>query len=397
MAGKILIVTDLDMKRLESSTEFNLLFLKECNQKNIAVEFVIPTNPCNLVKEKLEGVKFVYTVIENWWNKRNYLKRNNLCVAVKIFRLIKAKKPNLVVFNFCSAVTIFVIYVLLKVTSLRRPYLILLQQSEVRMNDSVYLFRKTKENFSKLRVLSWFVDAICPVSEAIKKQLIAKKINEAKIFVLYIGVNPDQFNRQVNLNELFSDLQLAEDAPIICTVSTLIEEKGYEYLLRAIKVVKTDIPSAKFIIIGEGPFLQRMRELGEELGISENIYFAGKRSDVPVILCSVDFLVHPSLREALPFTILEAMSARKAVIATSIGGIPELVKNGLNGILVPPRDYTALSDAILKLIRDKELCKSLGANGRIMVEKKFKIEKIIKDYFFLYESFLNKNSIKKAC
>jgi glycosyltransferase involved in cell wall biosynthesis len=126
--------------------------------------------------------------------------------------------------------------------------------------------------------------------------------------------------------------------------------------------------------------------LSEELRVRDNVIFAGFRSDIKEILSAVDLLVIPSLLEGFPMVTLEAMAMAKPIIATNIDGITEQITNGVNGILVPPKNPSALAKAALRVLNDKELAATIGLSARKKVEQEFSVEKMVAETEKVYQS-----------
>ena len=143
------------------------------------------------------------------------------------------------------------------------------------------------------------------------------------------------------------------------------------------------------MIEGEGEEERKMKKLCVELKIEKNVIFAGERSDIPEILFSKDIFVLPSLREGLGLAILEAMACGKPVIATNVGGIPEVVKDGENGILVSPKDPEALYRAMNELLDDREKREKMGRIGKRVCEESFSSNAMIEKIENLYDSLLS--------
>jgi glycosyltransferase involved in cell wall biosynthesis len=180
---------------------------------------------------------------------------------------------------------------------------------------------------------------------------------------IYNGVDLDLFS--------FRSRSSASEGPLtVLAVAHLIPEKGIEYLLRAMATVPDR--SARLLVVGDGPEESRLRRLASELGIAERTQFCGLRDDVASLLQEADVFVHPATwAEAFGWTIAEAMASGCAVIATQVGGIPELVEDGRSGILVPPADAGALARAIALLAGDASLRRELGRNARCRAEERF--------------------------
>lgn len=159
----------------------------------------------------------------------------------------------------------------------------------------------------------------------------------------------------------------------IVFVGSLEERKGIKYLIQAFPLIKASAPDVKLLVIGNplpgrGHYIDTLKELAK---YDENIIFAGSRPDVYDIIAACDVLVVPSLSEAFGRTVIEAMACRKPVVASNVGGIPEIVDDGKTGILVPPKSSEAIADAVIKLLTDKALADSMASEGRKKVERYF--------------------------
>lgn len=173
--------------------------------------------------------------------------------------------------------------------------------------------------------------------------------------------------------------------PFVLAIGRLQYIKGFDVLIKALAIVKKSFPSVKLILIGEGTERGALEKLSQRLGIKESVLFYGRmeHENVLKIIDICQFLVMPSRREAFGMVLIEAMSAGKAVIATNVGGIPELVIHEENGILVKSEDPDSMSSAILALIQDTQLTKKLGESGMKSIEKNFKWEQVSKKYLKL--------------
>jgi glycosyltransferase involved in cell wall biosynthesis len=154
---------------------------------------------------------------------------------------------------------------------------------------------------------------------------------------------------------------------VVLTPARLHEQKGHAYLLAA----AAQVPDATFVLAGDGPLRTELERRARELGIADRCVFLGHRSDVPDLLAAADLLVLPSLFEGLPVSVLEARAAQRPVVATAIGGTDEAVTHEVTGLLVPPRDPSALASAIRRLRADPALAQRLTAAGRERVERDF--------------------------
>jgi len=243
------------------------------------------------------------------------------------------------------------------------------------------------------RMTSFMVDRYIAVSESVERYIIQKsKIPERKISVIYNGVEvKNHTNLKVQNAKLLFNIEAKDN--IVVTVGRLHRQKGYSYLLHAISKVKEKFPRIKLMFIGKGGEKNSLKNLAESLDLTDQVVFAGLRSDVENVLSTAELFVLPSLWEGMPNALLEAMAAGKAVVATRVGGIPELVIHEKTGILVPPEDFDALADAIIDLLQDKVRAKKMGEAGRVRVEEHFNISETLKKTENLYQELLKEKQL----
>jgi glycosyltransferase involved in cell wall biosynthesis len=161
-----------------------------------------------------------------------------------------------------------------------------------------------------------------------------------------------------------NELDIPPGVPVVGTVANLKSHKGHEYLLRAACIVKSEIPGTRFVLVGRGPMEALLRRRVHELRLDEEVIFAGFREDALRLTNCFDVFALPSLHEGLSIALIEAMALGKPAIVTSVGGLPEVVEDGTQGSVVPPRDPVALADAIVRMLRDDALRKSFGIASR---------------------------------
>jgi glycosyltransferase involved in cell wall biosynthesis len=180
--------------------------------------------------------------------------------------------------------------------------------------------------------------------------------------------------------------------PIVLTIARLHEQKGLNYLLEA----AVSVPEAVFLLAGDGPDRVNLEAQAQALGLGQRVVFLGHRRDVPALLATCDVFVLPSLYEGMPLSILEAMAARKPVIATAIGGIDEVIAPDKTGLLVPPHDSGALAAAIRSLLFDRTRAQQLAANGRVRVEQDFAAEVMVRRVVQIYDELLGASGAAHA-
>ncbi len=235
-----------------------------------------------------------------------------------------------------------------------------------------------------------YVDKFIVVSDALKRILIEKRgIPGHRITRIYNGIELDHYHPDAEDVKMRKEWGIPQDVPIIGAIGRMVWQKGFECLIRAIPEVVQAVPDAKFIFVGDGPIKDQLIVKSEQLNVRDRIVFAGFRSDINEILAAVDLLVVPSLLEGFPMITLEAMTMAKPIVATSIDGITEQITDGENGIMVLPKDHIALAEAILRLIKDKELSKKLGMSARKRVEQEFSVAKMVEETEKVYMSLLS--------
>jgi glycosyltransferase involved in cell wall biosynthesis len=215
--------------------------------------------------------------------------------------------------------------------------------------------------------------AFCPVlitvSEAQRHSYQrATRIDPARLETHLNGVDTRQFRPDaVARAQVRAELGLAADAPVFVTVAALKPGKGIHDLLEAAALVRKQLPAARFVIAGDGQERSDLEARAAQLGLGATVLFLGARTDVPALLAAADACVHPSLFEALPTTVIEAMAVGLPVIATSVGGTPELVNNETTGVLVPPGCAGELAAGILR-VWQSPLRAAMGEAARAWVE-----------------------------
>jgi glycosyltransferase involved in cell wall biosynthesis len=197
----------------------------------------------------------------------------------------------------------------------------------------------------------------------------------------------DRFSREIQVETIKKELGLLENSKVVGTIGRLGDEKGQIYLLRAAQGIAEREKSVRFLIVGDGPLREYLKEEAAKLGIADSVTFTGYRQDIPELLSVMDLFVLPSIKEALPMVLLEALAARKAVIATRVGAIPKVVNNE-NGILVEPGDAAGLQDAILSLLANEEKRQGYASAGYDTVKTCFSSERMSSEYIDLYNELL---------
>jgi glycosyltransferase involved in cell wall biosynthesis len=226
-----------------------------------------------------------------------------------------------------------------------------------------------------------FADCILVNAMAVKEWLIGEGYDASKIVVIPNGVELNCFER-------------SEGAPVVLVVSRLNPLKGLEPFLEAAALVAREVPSARFVIVGdtnpnERPYWSILTNLTGRLGLTERVTFAGLRRDVPQLLAAATVSVMPSLNEALSNVLLESMAAGAPLVATRVGGTPEAIDHGANGLLVPPGDPVSMARAIADLLTDPVKARQLGVAARQAINERFSMERMVAATEQLYHALLD--------
>jgi glycosyltransferase involved in cell wall biosynthesis len=222
------------------------------------------------------------------------------------------------------------------------------------------------------------------VSEDLRQYVVDRVgVRAKRIGVIYNGIEVTEV-LPIEAQRCRRELGLQEDEAIVGLVGSLYPVKGHTYLLHAIPEILKACPRTKFLIVGRGDLDVALKDEVSRLGLEENVHFLGLRNDVRSLLEIMDVFVLPSLSEGLSIALLEAMAAGKPVVASAVGGNPELVLEGETGFLVPPKDSHALAWNVVSLLKDSETRKRFGQTARKRVEHQFTLEKMVESYQGLY-------------
>ena len=184
----------------------------------------------------------------------------------------------------------------------------------------------------------------------------------------------------------------AGDRPTAISVSRLSPEKDLSTLLRAVTRVIREVPEFRLLIVGDGPDRGALEELARERELTQHVEFLGERSDVPELLATAGFFVSSSLTEGISLTLLEAAAVGLPIVATSVGGNPEIVLHGKTGRIVPPDNPGYLAQAMIQTCRDRDAWQVMGELGRQRVEQHFEIRRMVRDYEALYSELLKEQT-----
>jgi glycosyltransferase involved in cell wall biosynthesis len=235
------------------------------------------------------------------------------------------------------------------------------------------------------RVLSRFAYRVVGVSDDTSRKLVRyEKIDPRKIATIHNGIEDESVGAAANDGAKKAEIGIPREAPVVGVGARLIELKGLEYLLQAMPTVLQRIPDAKLVIAGYGPLEGRLRGLARDLGVGSATHILGPRRDMAQLLRAFDVYALPSVSEGLPLILLEAMAAGCPIVATRVGGVPEAVRDGKNGLLVAPRRADELADALIQVLTDQQKRQRFSRESRRIFESGFTARIMARRYEALY-------------
>jgi L-malate glycosyltransferase len=227
------------------------------------------------------------------------------------------------------------------------------------------------------------VDCFIAASEAIRQILLHDGVEADRAVTVHEGIDVEHVVAAdpVNVHETF---WLPHQAPVVGNVAALVPHKGQRYLIEAAHLVVQEIPDARFVILGEGELREQLERQVHDHHLEKHVLLPGFRTDVLGCIKGFDLFVMSSVTEGLGTSLLDAMACSRPIVATTAGGIPEIVEDGINGLLVPPRDARALADAIIRALRDTSLRQRFGTAGLARVKARFTVERMVEQTAAVY-------------
>lgn len=242
-------------------------------------------------------------------------------------------------------------------------------------------------------IMKCFSSRMIVISEAIGSAYVAKPKDWKKISIIHNGVDIAPFDKSLHLEAAREKYDLAIMSKVVGMIAQMHSRKRHQDFLQAASIVCDQLPNTLFFIVGgeaneTNAYSIAIKQLSRELGITKQIKWLNFQTNVVDILKTIDLLVVPSDDEPFGRVAIEAMAASKPVVATRVGGIPEVVVDGVTGLLVPPRCPEELAHAILKILKHEKLGSSMGIAGRNRVEQHFSAEKYVENVTNVYKELL---------
>ena len=296
----------------------------------------------------------------------------DLAAAWRLLRLIKQLRPDVLHAHDPHGVAMAALALSMN-TQAASPPLIAARRVDFRLRGSALSRWKYRQ-----------VDCFICASEAIRQLLVADGVEPERAVTVHEGIDLGRVGAAPRVN-LHEELWLPHQAPIVGNVAALVPHKGQRHLIEAAALAVREVPDARFVIAGEGELRPALERQIKDRRLEKHVLLAGFRPDVLSLHKAFDVFVMSSVTEGLGTSLLDAMACGKPVVATSAGGIPEVVADGETGILVPPRSPDALARAIVTLLTDDGLRRRMGEAGLARVKERFSAERMVQETLEVYE------------
>jgi glycosyltransferase involved in cell wall biosynthesis len=229
---------------------------------------------------------------------------------------------------------------------------------------------------------------VIAISDGIRRVLIEEGVPREKVVTVRSAVDPAPWEKPREREWFLREFGLPADALACGVIAQLIPRKGHRVLLAAAPAILAAVPAARFMFLGRGPMEVALRDAARRRGLADRVVFAGFRDDLPDILGNLALIIHPALMEGLGVSLLQAAAAGVPIVAAHAGGIPEAVRDGVNGILAPPGDAHALARAVTALLLDPARSRALGEAGRALVKREFTVAVMVEGNLAVYRRML---------
>ncbi len=258
-----------------------------------------------------------------------------------------------------------------------------------RHNDDAFRYRRPVRWIN--RILWKLVKGGTAISSAIRDFSIAiEGVSPNKVSTVRYGTEHESVSAETIESARLAirrELGVGDDAIVVGMVGRFVEQKGFLYGIQGMAPLIDRIEHLHLLIAGDGDLRDELEAEARQLGIQDRVHFLGWRTDIPRVMASLDIFLMPSLWEGFGMVLLEAMSKRVPVVASDVSAIPEIVVDGETGLLVPPRDPIAITQALYPLIHDAHLRKHMGFLGECRLEKDFNVERMVKETIAVYEEW----------
>ncbi len=229
---------------------------------------------------------------------------------------------------------------------------------------------------------------VITISEGIKEVLISQGVKEHHVTCVRSAVDASEYGKECDREWFQAEFGLPGNCLVMGMIAQFIERKGHRYVLDAFEALQGSGPDSYLIFFGQGPLEQAVKDMTERKGLEKRVLFAGYREDLSRVLPCLDLIVHPALMEGLGVSLIQAAASGVPIVASRVGGIPEIVRHEVNGLLVPPADTGRLASAMKRLLEHGNLRKEMGEKGRRMVQDEFSIKAMVTGNLDVYKGVL---------
>jgi len=236
-------------------------------------------------------------------------------------------------------------------------------------------------------------DRIIATSEHLRRALVERGMSKCKLVTILNGVNLDSIRADDSAaDQLRHELGLARGMPVVGIIGRLVPVKNHELFLRTAREILDRGVHARFVVVGDGPLRRSLSALARDLGLDEHVVFAGFRADVMPFLALFDLCLLSSNSETSAYGVSEPMAMGRPVVATAVGGVPELIDHGIDGWLCPPRDAAALADAVCTLLADPAAAARMGERAARTVRERLSLDRMVDQVEEVYRQLLPESS-----
>jgi len=243
-------------------------------------------------------------------------------------------------------------------------------------------FRIARNSFSRWKYSQ--VDSFIAISRAVKDRLVADGIPVGKIHIVHEGVDVERVAALPSGN-VHAVLFLPAGSPVVGTIGALVPQKDHHTLIEAAKLVVREVPDVRFVILGEGELRKTLEDQIRRGHLERHVFLAGFRADVLELMKDFDLFALSSVQEGMCTSLVDAMAANKAAVATAVGGVPEVIVDGETGFLVPARDHRALADRITWLLKNDGVRRRMGNAALQRAREHFTVERMVEQTAAVYE------------
>jgi glycosyltransferase involved in cell wall biosynthesis len=307
--------------------------------------------------------------------------REDLLSLIHLYRVFRRERPTIAHLHLTKA------RVLGGIAARLAGVPVVLETFHGTLFDGYFGRVKTRILLGVERLIARLMDGIIAISDRVAADLVARRVAPAdRIQVVPLGLDLGRFETPAATGRLRAALGVDAGTPLVGAVARLVPIKGLQTFVEAAAIVVGAEPRARFAIVGDGPERPALERQVKALALADHLTMLGWRRDVADLYPDLDVVVQPSLNEGTPLTLIEAMAAGRAVVATRVGGVPDLVTDGADGVLVPAGNAPALAEAVVRLLGDPQQRRRLGEAARHTARRRFSSDRLVSDMDALYRA-----------